>query len=551
MPPGWKIAGVGDFNGDGLSDVVWTTAAPGGPAFLWLNNGNNTVTGSLLSRYGSVPGQAYTGNFVQAATTNLATTPTPVSGYCGTAAAASASKPAANLCTTGTASTVTGSGPWAWTCAGANGGTAAQCEAALKPPPVSGACGAASGTYASSLPTTNLCNTGTASTVTGTGPWAWTCAGSNGGTAAQCNSATIKPPLIGLISMGAVAPTISNENASYDIPSSSLTDVTTERNAFDGTVINIPWAVIQPNQSTDFDTTAIDTALQNIRNYNLDSRTTVPLRAILRIWAAGSAPNWVKILDGPAISVYGLDPNPEQAYTIGHFWSANYKQAWQNLQSQLAAKYDSEPLIAQISNTSCTSADDEPNALARYYNQSLGISSIGNLHAAGYTDAAFETCMQDAYQDYIQWKTTRVNFTFGEIFLADNIGNYQQPIKDQAFTVNLIQQWRSILGARGVLANHNLNYPLESQENLVYAEIKTLGPQIEFQTHSPSGLDWPDTISEDVCLGSQSLEIWNSTNAGGYIDFPLATLMDWSNQLKTTTSNSLCPGGSGVTGSSN
>ena len=60
---------------------------------------------------------------------------------------ASASAPTANLCTAGTASTVSGSGPWSWSCAGSNGGTTATCSATkvASAPPVNGACGSANG----------------------------------------------------------------------------------------------------------------------------------------------------------------------------------------------------------------------------------------------------------------------------------------------------------------------------------------------------------------------------------------------------------------------
>jgi hypothetical protein len=54
--------------------------------------------------------------------------------------------------------------------------------------PVNGACGSANGVAASSAPTSGLCHTGTASAVAGTGPWSWSCGGSNGGTTAQCSA---------------------------------------------------------------------------------------------------------------------------------------------------------------------------------------------------------------------------------------------------------------------------------------------------------------------------------------------------------------------------
>jgi type II secretory pathway pseudopilin PulG len=104
-----------------------------------------------------------------------------INGTCGTAHNANyASAPTTNLCGVGTASAVTGAGPWAWTCAGQYGGTTASCTANKSQP---GACGTANGASYASKPTTNLCAAGTASTVSGAGPWTWTCAGVGGGAA--------------------------------------------------------------------------------------------------------------------------------------------------------------------------------------------------------------------------------------------------------------------------------------------------------------------------------------------------------------------------------
>ncbi|MDD4617145.1 MAG: hypothetical protein PHW76_08570, partial [Alphaproteobacteria bacterium] len=112
--------------------------------------------------------------------------PLKVNGVCGPAdGVGRTSKPTSNLCSKGTASTVAGSGPWTWTCAGENGGSDASCKAPLK---VNGACGSADGTAMASKPTTNLCSAGTSSTVAGSGPWTWTCAGEGGGTDASCKA---------------------------------------------------------------------------------------------------------------------------------------------------------------------------------------------------------------------------------------------------------------------------------------------------------------------------------------------------------------------------
>jgi hypothetical protein len=55
--------------------------------------------------------------------------------------------------------------------------------------PVVGVCGFAHNQVYSAMPTTGLCTGGVASGVSGTGPWTWSCAGSNGGSSASCSAA--------------------------------------------------------------------------------------------------------------------------------------------------------------------------------------------------------------------------------------------------------------------------------------------------------------------------------------------------------------------------
>jgi parallel beta-helix repeat protein len=111
-----------------------------------------------------------------------------VNGACGSANGGGfTSAPRSRLCGSGAASTVSGSGPWSWSCAGSDGGTTAICAASLA---ANGACGSANAAAATSAPSANLCNSGTASAVTGSGPWTWTCAGSGGGTTASCEAPT-------------------------------------------------------------------------------------------------------------------------------------------------------------------------------------------------------------------------------------------------------------------------------------------------------------------------------------------------------------------------
>ena len=45
--PVWNIAGVGDFNGDGKSDILWRHSVTGGNA-LWLMNGATRTSSANL-----------------------------------------------------------------------------------------------------------------------------------------------------------------------------------------------------------------------------------------------------------------------------------------------------------------------------------------------------------------------------------------------------------------------------------------------------------------------------------------------------------------------
>src|SRR5271166_3666672 len=117
-----------------------------------------------------------------------------INGACGSSNGASlTTAPTTNLCSAGVWGSVYGSGPWNWTCVGSNGGTTATCSAILSSASSgsggsSGACGSANGVPTSTAPTTNLCSAGVWGSVYGSGPWNWTCVGSNGGTTASCSA---------------------------------------------------------------------------------------------------------------------------------------------------------------------------------------------------------------------------------------------------------------------------------------------------------------------------------------------------------------------------
>lgn len=72
------------------------------------------------------------------------------------------------------------------------------------PTPVDGVCGSANGSSFSTAPSTNLCSAGTAGTVSGYGPWSWPCNGINGGDPASCSASLLSGGITWLTSGGSV-----------------------------------------------------------------------------------------------------------------------------------------------------------------------------------------------------------------------------------------------------------------------------------------------------------------------------------------------------------
>ena len=120
------------------------------------------------------------------ATCSASRNSTPVNGACGTSNGSNAYiAPTTNLCTTGTATAISGTGPWTWSCTGANGGTTSGTCTVNKS--VNGVCGSKDGKYASTAPSdTAACSVGTLTNMSGL--YSWTCAGLNSGSPASCST---------------------------------------------------------------------------------------------------------------------------------------------------------------------------------------------------------------------------------------------------------------------------------------------------------------------------------------------------------------------------
>src|SRR5882672_7493614 len=130
--------------------------------------------------------------------------------------------------------------------------------------------------------------------------------------------------------------------------------------SFSEIVLNVTWAQLQNTQTT-LDTSFIDSAIQQVNQFNDTYHTDLGIK--LRVWGGFTAPTWVKEIGGAPITVTGqnsVDPGSYVAQTIGRFWTADYINAWQTLQSALATKYDGMSIIRGMSQTAGAAASDEP-----------------------------------------------------------------------------------------------------------------------------------------------------------------------------------------------
>jgi hypothetical protein len=106
--------------------------------------------------------------------------------------------PTKNFCKSGDRTKIKGDGPWTWKCEGENGGDDDSCKADKKevpiiiPPvvkdPIDGLCGISNNQSLSEKPIDTLCANGKPSTVSGSGPWDWSCQGFYGGKNVACQA---------------------------------------------------------------------------------------------------------------------------------------------------------------------------------------------------------------------------------------------------------------------------------------------------------------------------------------------------------------------------
>ena len=327
--------------------------------------------------------------------------------------------------------------------------------------------------------------------------------------AANAQPSTAKPPLRGLISMGAY-----KFVAKGTPPVNTMAPITAVGGIFGGIVVIASWAQLQPTSST-FDSRVIDQFLRQVRAYNRQYPNN-KLAVKLRVWGGFMAPDWAKNIGGAPINITH-NGNP---HTIGRFWLPAYRKAFTNLQTLLAAKYDTEPLIREVAVTQCMSLTAEPFFVPN--------DVLAALQTAGLNNANFRFCLSNAIADYSAWKRTRLDFSVNVYGLGPGPG-------DPAFTKKLMNACRASAGVRCVLDNHDLDTTPPGGIGPIQNYMKTLGPEIEFQTYKETPANFEGTIKKGVALGASSIELWQ--DFGGFPLVPETTLRHWAALISVNTGN--------------
>jgi hypothetical protein len=207
-----------------------------------------------------------------------------------------------------------------------------------------------------------------------------------------------KPAFDGLIDMG--IQTSYQTGEPFPVANPSALDA--YAGAFSGIVVNESWSQLEPGAGVE-QWGSLDQSLAVVVAWN-GAHPATPLGVKLRIFAGRSAPGWVTAKSGTLTIVVHQRP-----VVIGKWWTQPFESAWRVFQHALAERYDTNPLVRQVSVSSCSSITGEPFVL------SGSPLSRANLMAAGWTPQAQEQCLRGALSDYSGWKRTPITFAFNPL----------------------------------------------------------------------------------------------------------------------------------------
>jgi hypothetical protein len=322
----------------------------------------------------------------------------------------------------------------------------------------------------------------------------------------------IKPPIRGLVSMGAYKFVWLGGD-----PVNTLAPLDAKPGIFGGLVVIATWNQLQPTRNSVIgDNNPIDQALAQVRGYNARNPQK-PLAVRLRVWGGFEAPDWAKRIGGPPIQTI----HRNKPRTVGRFWSPGYRLAWARLQELLAARFDNRPLIREVSVTACMSYTAEPFFVP------MDDTVLPQLEAAGFNAANHKRCLRNAIADYAPWQRSRL------VLAVNPLRSQPLPVPDDpVFTMRVMHNCREAIGLRCVFDNHDLNAKLAPSLIPIYDYTRQLGPEIVFQTGNATPINFAGTIKTGVAYGASAIELYQDLVGKGFPVVPNARLIRWANMIE-------------------
>lgn len=270
--------------------------------------------------------------------------------------------------------------------------------------------------------------------------------------------------------------------------------------------VKVAWRDLQPTSSGPLDTVALDEALAVAR--------AAGTRIRLRVFAGAQAPAWAKELGGPPVTL--TDPFDGKVATVPRFWTPEFGRAYDDLQRQLAGRYDADPVVAEVVVSRCSAFYPEP-----FLRQTSVAANRTALLAAGYTVELDKACHREQVDAHRAWTTTRSGLAFNPAQLVSPTG---AALTDDAFTVEMMTYCRTRLGSRCVLENMSIRSPISSLDQnpaqpryqRMYDAMSAQGPPLAFQTAVEDRIgDCAATLDWAIARGAASVELPRDPAAAG------------------------------------
>lgn len=289
------------------------------------------------------------------------------------------------------------------------------------------------------------------------------------------------------------------------------TPAASHETALRGFVADVRWSDVQP-APTAFDTASLDATIATARAKGY--------RVKLRLRAGADSPAWVKASAG-SMSMYTTDTaDTGRALTVPRWWTPEFRAAFDALHAKVAARYDANPAVGQVTLCGPSVHYCEPHLRS--------IADVRNrqtLLRAGYTAAADQAAHRANIQAGRHWKRTALEVAF-------NPHQTVQPdatvTTDVAFTIDQMRRFRAAYGSRAVLANNSVRSSfigMGGPYGAMYAEQKRLGRPLSYQTATVKKIgDWRATLRWAAEQGASSVEL-----PSGYVSWPAAELRTLGN----------------------